>query len=274
MLRKAAAFVGRFVDLYTENRLVMASAALSYNLTMTFFPLVIVLHTLLGNNYDAAMRILEFTKDLMSEQTQGILRAFLVYVAENNSGAMMIAGITVLVTSASAGMRTMHFTVGRMQGGMRFKGLPLIVFSVLYSVLVTACVYLGMTILVLGEEVLERLQTILPALDVGSAWHIVRFVLLGVIEFALFWATYALLRRKEDRYPVLAGAAAATAAMVVLSLVFSLVISASVRYSLVYGSLASLILLMLWLYFGALILLCGAALNICIRDGKKAEGRP
>ena len=274
MIRKAAAFAGRFLGLYSDNRLVMASAALSYNLTMTFFPLVIVLYTLLGNNYSAAMEILDFAKDLLSEETLEVLRAFLGYVTENNSEAMMIAGITVLVSSASAAVRTIHFTVGRMQGGKRFEGAALIVFSILYSVILTACVYLGMLIILSGEAVLEKLQTILTFLDVGSAWHILRFVLLGLIEFGLFWVTYALLRRKEEPYPVLAGAIAATAAMVVLSLFFSLVISASVKYSLVYGSLAAMILLMLWLYFGALVFFCGDALNICIRDSKEAEDRP
>ena len=45
----------------------------------------------------------------------------------------------------------------------------------------------------------------------------------------------------------------------------------SVKYPLVYGSLAALILLMVWFYFNGLVFFCGAALNICIRDGKEAE---
>ena len=54
--------------------------------------------------------------------------------------------------------------------------------------------------------------------------------------------------------------------MVVMSYVFSAFITASARYSLVYGSLASLILLMFWLYLCCQIIYLGAALNIAIRD--------
>ena len=47
---------------------------------------------------------------------------------------------------------------------------------------------------------------------------------------------------------------------------FSAIIGASARYPLVYGSLASIILLMLWLYTCCMVLFCGAALNVALRD--------
>ena len=274
MLRKSAAFAGRFADLFTRQRLVMASAALAYHLTMTIFPLMIVLYTLLGNNYSKALRVLSFATNLMAVETVDILRDFLAYVALHNSTAMMIAGITVLVTSASAAVRTLHFTIGGLQGGTRFKGLPLFLFSVLFSVLLIAVVYLGMIIMLSGREVLQRISTHLPFLDLGDSWHMLRFLILAGIELGMFWFSYAMLRRKGERYRVLPGAILSSIAMVAVSLCFSLVIGASVRYPLVYGSLASMILLMLWLYCGGLVFFCGAALNVCIRDSKEAEDHP
>ncbi len=248
----------------------MAAAALAYNLTMTIFPLLIVLYTLLGNSYSKAMRILAFAKNLMAEETVAFLQSFMTYVALHNSTAMMIAGVTVLAASASAAVRTLHSTVGGMQGGMRFKGLPLILFSVLFSVLLIVGVYLGMIVMLSGRAVIQKINALLPFVDISSSWDAMRFLLLAGIEFGLFWAIYAVLRRKGERYSVIPGAILSTLAMVAVSLGFSAVIGASVRYPLVYGSLASLILLMLWLYFSSLVIFSGAALNICIRDGKGA----
>ena len=48
------------------------------------------------------------------------------------------------------------------------------------------------------------------------------------------------------------------AALVACSVLFSWFIGMSSRYSLVYGSLASLIILLVWLYFCGNILLVGA----------------
>ena len=118
MLKNAVRFVRTFIDIFNGNRLTRAAAALSYYMTMTFFPVVIVLYTLLGNSYDKAMRIVAFAENLMAEETVSYIRDFLGYVAANNSTAMMIAGLTVLVTSASAAIRSMQFTIGDAQGGL------------------------------------------------------------------------------------------------------------------------------------------------------------
>ena len=64
----------RFALLFNENRLPMAAAALSYNLTMTFFPLVIVLYTMLGNNYAKAMRVLAFAEQFLASETVTAIR--------------------------------------------------------------------------------------------------------------------------------------------------------------------------------------------------------
>ena len=50
-------------------------------------------------------------------------------------------------------------------------------------------------------------------------------------------------------------------ALVVVSAVFSWFIGLSSRYSLLYGSLASIIILLLWLYLCGTILLLGAIFN-------------
>ena len=74
-----------------------------------------------------------------------------------------------------------------------------------------------------------------------------------------------------NTYDTFPGAILATLAMVAVSYVFSAFIGASVKYPMVYGSLASLILLMMWLYFCSLVIYCGAAFNIVLRDMKREK---
>ena len=76
---------------------------------------------------------------------------------------------------------------------------------------------------------------------------------------------------KGEAYDTFPGAILATLAMVAVNFVFSEFIGASVRYPMVYGSLASLILLMMWLYFCSLVIYCGAAFNIVLRDMKREK---
>ena len=265
-LKKLLDFAGRFAGIYSENRLPMCAAALAYNLTMTFFPLVIVLYSMLGNNYVKAMRILAFAEYLMAEETISAIRDFLVYVATDRSPAMLAAGVTVLLTSASAAVRAIQYTIGRMQGGTRFRGVLGFLFSIVLSLLLIVCIYPIMMIMLAGRGLMDQLNSIIPILDISRSWDTVRFPLLGGIVLLLYWGIYLVFQKKGEHYPTFPGAILATLAMVAVSFGFSAIISASVRYPLVYGSLASLILLMMWLYFCSLVIYCGAALNIVLRD--------
>ena len=56
-----------------------------------------------------------------------------------------------------------------------------------------------------------------------------------------------------------------------MSWVFSMFIAVSARYPLVYGSLASLVLLMFWLFLCCQIIFLGAALNVAVRDENRGN---
>ena len=212
MVNKSISFVKEFARLYTGKHITRSSAALSYYLTMTIFPLIICLYTMLGNSYSKAMRVLSFAEKFMAAGTASSIEDFLLYVASNNSNAMMVAGLTVLVTSASSACRSLQATIGDMQGGQRFQGL-----------------------------------------------------------FVIIWGVSEISKRSSDNYHTFGGAILSTVASVVVCVVFSIFISASAKYPLVYGSLASVILLMFWLYTCCLMIYCGAVFNITIRNVKSRE---
>ena len=235
-------------------------------MTMTFFPLIICLYSLLGKNYLRIMEALKFVSQFISGDTTYMLRNFMSHVARAGSSAMLIAGLTVLMTSASAGVRSMQSTIGELQGGVRYRGLACFVFSLLFSLVFVGAIYFAIVVLFTGRDILERINGLLPFIDIGGSWQWIRYLLLAGIIFVIDWAVYAVSQRRTDRYRSFPGAAFATLGIVIMSSLFSMFIAVSTRYSLVYGSLASMILLMFWLYLCCQIIYLGAALNIAIRD--------
>lgn len=268
LLNKPLDFGRRFAKIYISQRLSQAAAALSYYFTMTLFPLLIVLYTLLGNSYEKAMRAVSLAEKLMAADTANSIREFLAYIAVHNSGAMMIAGITMLATTASAAVRSLSATIGNMQGGARFYGIKSFPFSIIFSLAFTIAIYVSMLIMLTGREFIRGLNSLLPFVDISHSWNYLRFIVLAGIVFVLFWIAYAFSKRKTDTYNTFPGAFFATLGMVAVSIGFSVFLSASQRYPLIYGSIASLILLMFWLYVSSLVVYCGAALNIVLRDMK------
>lgn len=269
MLDKIVRFVKNFIRIYTDTQVTIASAALSYYFTMTFFPLIICLYTMLGNSYDQAMRIVQFLKSFASEEAIDLISDFLVYVASNNSPAMMVAGLAVLVTSASAASRSIQTTIGRMQGGVKFKAFMYFAFSILFSLVFLAALYFAMLVMLTGRQFITTVNKLLPFIDISHSWNWMRFLVMGGIFFVLVWGVYETAKRNCDEYSTFPGTVVTTVALVAESLLFSVFIGRSAKYPLVYGSLASLILLMLWLYSCCLIIYVGAAVNIALRDTRQ-----
>ena len=253
---------------YDEGRIPRAAAALAYYLTMTFFPLLICLYALLGRSYPRVLQALDFVSQFISARTAEMLRGFMRHVALHQSSGIFFAGLAVLISTASAAVRSLQGTIGEMQGKRRFQGLADLLFSVLFSLAFVAAIYFGILVLFTGRDFLERVGGCLSLVDVDGSWPWVRFLLLAGLSFVLFWTVYAVSRQESEAYPCVAGAAFSMLGLVGMSLLFSDFIAASARYPLLYGSLTSLILLMLWLYLSCQIICLGAALNLALRDLK------
>ena len=248
------------------------AAALSFYLTSTLFPLLIILYTLLGSSPARMEAILRVARGLMAAESASVIEDFLEYVARNNSRAMMMAAFLLLLSSASAAMRTMQAAIGELQGETRYRGLKNVLFSLILSLLFVAALYFAILVMLTGESFFARLGRSFRVFDLARLWQLLRYPALGAAEYAIIFGLYSASLPEDARYPVGAGALAAALALVGVSLAYSAVIGASARYPLVYGSLASFILLMMWLHTCCIVVLSGAALNVAVRDLRR--GRP
>lgn len=270
-VNKTQFFLNRFVSLFVGKRVTRASAGLSYYLTMTLFPLIICLYTLLGNRYTEAMRILNFVESLFPTNTIKFLEDFLLYVAVNTNRNMLIAGLLVLVTSSSAAYRTVFYTIGELQGKLRYQGVIGFLLSIAFSLFFLLMVYFGILVMLTGGRFMAFLDDHLPFIALSGMWNWLRFVLLFAIAYVMISIVYASAQPRHDKYPIFAGSIVGTLLLVAVSIIFSLFISASARYPLVYGSLASIVLMMLWLYTCCIVLLCGAVVNVVLRDLRREK---
>lgn len=252
---------------FTDKRLARASAALSYYFTMSLFPTLICLYTMLGQNYAMLMRVLQFSRRFLADGTAQALERFIGYVAANHSDAMFVAGLLLMLTSASAAERILHDTIGELQGATRFRGFTELLLSLLFSLVFLGMIYFAILVMLTGREFIWFINRLIPFLDFSAAWDWIRFIVLFAFAFLFILLAY-LAARKDSDYSTIPGALVATVLLVAFSVFFSYSISASVKYSLVYGSMVSIILLMFWLNSCCTVIFLGAAVNIVLRDMK------
>ena len=264
-------FMNRFMNLYMNNRIPMSSAALSYYLTMTFFPLVICLYTLLGNSYEKALKVVGFIETVMPERTVEMLKSFLDYVSANYSVLMMVFALSVILITSSAAFRSLENTIGVMQGGRRFDGYAFFVVSIFLSLGFLATIYMATIVMFLGENFISFINGYIKIIQLDNYWRFLRFIILFGIALVIIVLIYELCKRKEDHYRTFPGALFATLLLVAVTAFFSMFINASIKYPLVYSSLSAVILLMFWLYCCCLVIYCGAVFNIARRDIRNEE---
>ena len=251
-------------DIYWEQHVPRAAAGLSYFLTWSVFPLLICLYNMLGGLFPATEEIRSFLTGLLPENTTEIILDFLRYVSENTSTTMLIVALTVLVTSSSAAFRTMDNVFSEMRGRARFSGFFEVLFSIAFSVVFLAALYFAAILILTGKWFLDFVDRHIMFMNISDSWSWARFVLLGLLLFVILSGLYRITAPKGASVRLLPGAVLGALALVAVSVFFSAIIGQSARYPLVYGSLASVIVMMFWLYTCGIILLMGNALNISL----------
>ena len=247
------------------------AAALSYFLILTLFPMLVCVNHFIGLFHLDLEKLLQSLDQLLPEEVLGVLADYLVYVAGSESGALLLASLTTILVSASAGLRTLLSAMDSLHQVEHKRVVRRVVLSVLLSALFLLTVYLSVVVIFTGEwffwlleeHLPRRIAELLPLSALSGLWRWMRYLLLFCFVLLLVLIVYrAGTPRGAVRRPVvLFSSLLASAAMVAASAVFSWFIDLSSRYALVYGSLASLIILLVWLYLCGNILLLGAAVG-------------
>jgi len=270
-------FVWDMVDLYFSKRVSRSAAELAYFLILSFFPALICINAIIGTlDLDVASLLAEAAV-IIPEAALAVLTEYVRYITTNQSHTLLVAGIIMMLFSASAAMRSLMNVMGDIYERKSYTGLWQIVASVAFSVLFLLTIYLSLVVVLTGnwffhllEEFLRRFPR-LSHIKLPWEWQWMRFLILFCLVMAVVMLLYrATVPRGRPRPPILTGAFLASAALVLCSVLFSYFIGLSSRYSLVYGSLASVVILLVWLYLCGNIVILGSCFNR-VWYGRKLE---
>ena len=136
--------------------------------------------------------------------------------------------------------------------------------SLFYTLLLIVLLIFSLVVLVFGNRIQQFLENALPILAPISAYIIsIRTILAIALMTISFSLMYKILpNTKTHLRHQLPGAVFSALGWMIFSLVYSIYIDNYSNFSYTYGSLAAVILLMLWLYFCMYIFLIGAEINM------------
>ena len=174
---------------------------------------------------------------------------------------MFIAALFVMITSASAAFRAMAAIVSEIHGDKRFGIVSSTVVSVAFSVAFLLVLYLCVLLMLTGKRFLLWLDALMPRVSIIWSWTWLRFLVLFAILLMMILVLYRLTTPRRAPHLVLPGALFSAVGIVVMSILLSWLIGNSAKYSLVYGSLASVVILLFWFHVFGLLLILGVVLN-------------
>ena len=265
-------FVRDMVQAYGRLGVSRAAASLAYFLILTLFPLLVCVNFFIGLLELDPEAVFSALDPLLPRESLSIILEYLTYVSgipQSQSTPLLLASLFTILLSASAGLRTLLKTMDELYQVRHVSSLRRVVVSVALSILFLLTIYLSIVVIFTGDwffQVLEErlpppLAELIPLRLLSQLWGWLRYLLLFFCVLLLVLAVYRMgtpppLRREKKVLRLTALLSAG--ALVACSVLFSWFIGMSSRYSLVYGSLASLIILLVWLYFCGNILLVGA----------------
>lgn len=265
------------VDVYFSKHVSRAAAELAYFLILTFFPIMICISAFVNELHLDLSALVDQADPFLPEGVLAIFQEYLTYIDTNQSAAMLLSGAFLTILFASAAVRGLMNVMHELYGRATFRGLWQLAASVLFSVLLLATIYLSLAVVVTGNWFFHLLGQVLRLeglVERFGTWQWIKYLLLLGLVFLFILLLYRFAAPLDKpRPPVVPGALAASAALAVASMVFSLLMGNSTRYSLIYGSLASVIIMLVWLYLCGNILIMGNVVNyVLFIHRKEARG--
>ncbi|MCK5847314.1 MAG: YihY/virulence factor BrkB family protein [Bacteroidales bacterium] len=264
-----------FIDAIIEGVLPQRAAAISYNFLMALFPTLLIIFALIPiipiDGFQ--VELLEFIVDFMPADTDASVIGILNEIITKPQNGVLSASLILSVWFATNGFNSIivafnssvHITESRSYLNVQKTAFVLfIVFFFANIFTISGFVFdkfIINSLVELGYLVQDSSYYVLITVD----WIIRISMLFFQIAF-IYW--YAPAYEKRFRIFSL-GATFTTVVFIIVAFLFNLYISNFSKYNVLYGSIATLLIVMVWLYISAFILLIGFEINTSIVQAKQ-----
>ena len=262
---------------YQRHDVAQQSAALAYYLLFTLFPLLIFVSSLLGLLEIQAQDALELLATVLPDAVVDLCGTYLAYVSETASGTLLWFSLVFSIYFPMRAANCLMRSVRRAYGLKRPAHLVRHYLRVLlFTAVLISVVVVSLLLMTFGQRLLLYLAGRVPFMvGVIRFWHYLRFVLLALLLFATLGSLYALAQdQRQSAGAILPGVVCALAGWMLVSVGFSFYVENFAHYSVIYGTLGAVVVLMIWLFLSSVTLIMGAECNGALLGLKEKRQAP
>ena len=262
MLKRTFLVFKDFTTRLEEKNITTNAAATTFYLFLSLIPMLILLCAILPYTPLTEGDLMTALTDITPEATHPLIISIIKDVYKSTAGVISFA---VIVTVWSAGRGMLALMRGLNAVNSVAENRPAFLqrlFASIYTVIILTVLVLSLIITVFGNSIINVLMHQVPYLG-----PVIRFILNArfLIAFALLSLALALIYVyvpgvRTKLWLQLPGAMLAAWIFSLLSFGFSIYVDYFNAFS-IYGSLTTIVMILMWLFFGVYVILLGAYIN-------------
>ena len=230
---------------------------------LALFPLVVTVFAVTGivGGDDAFATMMQTARRLVPSEAWPVMHQLVGEITERERPGLLSFGVLLTTFAASNGVAALTVGLNTIYGvdePRPWWRRRVLAFGVLLA---------GLTLILLGTVSVVPAGSFLESLGVGRMWSLLRWPIGFALVTAAIWLAFRFLPARDQRgsaRETLAGAVVATVLWILAAVVFRVYLARFASYGATYGTLGSVIVLLLWFWLNALVVLLGAQLAAII----------
>jgi len=258
-MKTVAIFILNLLRKCHVDQVLERAASLTYRVLLAFFPFLIFLMALLGFTQFSSSAVLAPIYYILPGDVDILVADFLHGLEQTRSGGLLSTALFFSVYNSANGFRAIIRSTNQAYGTQQHRGMvKQVILSLALMVLFASSILVLLVLLVMGRQIWdlfipEALNVLYAPLNLAVAIVAVSFAVMLI---------YKLAAPIKLRFlQVMPGAVLTVVAWGVASWVFSFFMTNFTQLPAIYGSIAGVFILILWLNLITVILLIGNELN-------------
>jgi membrane protein len=263
--------------LFGRGVLVTRASSIAFNMLMALLPATIFLFTIIPfipipNFQTELIRLFE---NLIPVPAYSFLETTIVDVITNKSGTLLLVMFLATIIFSTNGIHALIHAFNVSSHGFESRSWlqqrKIAVFLLLFILIMF---YTSSALIILSRSVVDRLVE-LGVLELNLVYYVIMvfkwILIIAMLFFAISTLFFLVPARKKDFRYISPGSILATTLFIITSLAFSAYVNNFGQYNKLYGSIGTLIMILIWLYLNSVALLVGFELNVSIRAATTTE---
>lgn len=256
--------IAQIIKKAQDDSLPAYAAQTAFFVLLSFFPFVIMIIIATVHFPFARQNIVSELLEVLPDE----LDSYIIYMVDDimysdgNSFTILTAIFTMW--SAGKGIQAITYGLNKVYGVENARGFVLTrLISAFYTIIFTISCIVLMILNTFGNDIARKIVSVRPELANATALIL---SIKSVLTFTVFFIFilliyYQLPNRKGKLKDEIMGAIFAAFVWMVMTRGFAIYMRFATRVSYMYGSLTSIVVILIWLYVGMQIVLYGAEFN-------------